>query len=142
MLFHSALRRTLLANPDARIPFYRNATVVPAGSITMRASGSALLVVGAVVLSSDEWYWPFVIVFIGPVIALGAIQIHNRNVQRRADTGAAAGSDDSPDSEVFTLRRPLITTFDGWSWIPTSWGALVIIAAVAVVTGVVLSWLT
>lgn len=80
VLFHVALARTLRANPATRLPFWRNAGVIPAGSIAMRATGAGLAILGAVLLSTHAWYWPFLVVLAGPVVALAAITLHNRRV--------------------------------------------------------------
>lgn len=84
VLFHVALTLTLHANPATRIPFYRNAKMVPAGSVALRATGAGLIVFGAAMLSTSAWYWPFVIVLAGPIAALIVIIFHNKNVATRA----------------------------------------------------------
>lgn len=91
ILFHVALGMTMRANPTTRIPFYRNAEVIPAGSVAMRATGAGLLVFGIAMLATDAWYLPFIVVLVGPVVALAAIVIHNRRVvsQLREDPARA-----------------------------------------------------
>lgn len=132
ILFHTALASTLRANPDVRIPFARNAQVVPAGSVTMRAVGAGLLVFAAVALSTAGWYVPLVIVVAGPIVALAVIGLHNRRVARRARGEQGIRRILPP--------RPWIATFDGVNWTPTSWGALLVVLVLAVLAGVVLSW--
>jgi len=83
-LFHLALSLTLHANPAARIPFYRNAEVVPSGTVMMRAGGAGLIVLGAALLGTFAWYWPFVVVLAGPIAALAVILLHNKKVTARA----------------------------------------------------------
>lgn len=83
VLFHVALGMTLRANPATRIPFYRNAAITSRGSAVMRAIGAGLIVLGAVLLSTSAWYWPFIVVLAGPVTALAAITFHNRKVAGR-----------------------------------------------------------
>ncbi|MDA4892705.1 MULTISPECIES: hypothetical protein [Microbacterium] len=80
VLFHMALGMTLRANPTARVPFYRNAAIIPNGSVAMRAVGAGLVVLGSVLLGTSAWYWPFVVVLAGPVAALIVIALHNRRV--------------------------------------------------------------
>lgn len=80
VLFHMALGMTLRANPSTRVPFYRNAAVIPGGSVAIRAIGAGLIVLGAVLLSTSAWYWPFIVVLAGPVAALIVINLHNRKV--------------------------------------------------------------
>ncbi|MCE7481059.1 hypothetical protein LZG07_03820 [Microbacterium profundi] len=80
MLFHVALGMTLRANPASRVPFYRNAAIIPGGSVAMRVIGAGLIVLGVVLLSTSAWYWPFIVVLAGPVAALTVITIHNRKV--------------------------------------------------------------
>lgn len=53
VLFHVALRMTLRANPKTRIPFNRNAAIIPGGSVAMRVIGAGLIVLGAVLLSTS-----------------------------------------------------------------------------------------
>lgn len=143
-LFLSALRVTFRANPGTRIPFYRNPETVPAGATTLRVVGGALLIFGAVALSATIGAWAVAVALVGPVIALVAITIHNRRVvanpSMRADRDRESGGD--ADHDQAQVRRPLITTFDGVNWIPTSWGALGVVAALAVFIGVIFSWLS
>ncbi|MGO1532287.1 MAG: hypothetical protein ACTIKQ_01720 [Microbacterium sp.] len=80
VLFHVALRMTLRANPKTRIPFNRNAAIIPGGSVAMRVIGAGLIVLGAVLLSTSAWYWPFIVVLAGPVPAVTVVTIHNRKV--------------------------------------------------------------
>lgn len=80
VLFHVALGMTLRANPASRVPFYRNAAIIPGGSVAMRVIGAGLIVLGVVLLSTSAWYWPFIVVLAGPVAALTVITIHNRKV--------------------------------------------------------------
>jgi hypothetical protein len=51
-LFFASLIHTIRANPDVRIPFYRNPQIIPAGSIAMRSIGAGLLVFGGVALTN------------------------------------------------------------------------------------------
>lgn len=83
VVFHLALVMTLRANSGIRIPFFRNADVVPRGSVAMRAIGAALLVFGAVMLGVTAWYLPLLVVLAGLVAALAAIVVHNAAVPRR-----------------------------------------------------------
>lgn len=143
-LFLSALWATFRANPGTRIPFYRNPEVVPAGATTMRVAGGALLIFGAVSLSAVIGAWAVSVALTGPLIALVTIAIHNRqlvaNPTTRADPDQERGGDAEHDEAQ--VRRPLITTFDGVNWVPTSWGALGVVAALAVFVGVIFSWLS
>src|SRR5690606_2043679 len=79
-LFIASLVLTVRANPGTRIPFYRNAPVIPVGSIAMRSIGAGLLVFGAVGLSSAFGYWSVLIVFVGVMAAMVVIPIHNRGL--------------------------------------------------------------
>ena len=143
-LFLSALWVTFRANPGTSIPFYRNPETVPAGATMMRVVGAAFLIVGAVVLSATIGAWAVAVALVGPVIALVAITIHNRRLvaspSMRADRDRKVGGDADDDGP--RVRRSLITTFDGVNWIPTSWGALGVVAALAVLVGVIFSWLS
>lgn len=78
LLFHVGLTMTLRANQTTRVPFYRNAEIVPSGSVAMRAIGAGLIVLGAVLLSTHAWYWPLAIVLAGPSAALAVIALHNK----------------------------------------------------------------
>lgn len=81
-LFHTALARTVRANPSTEIPFSRNPGTAPAGSIAMRAVGAGLIVLAAGLLSTTAWFWPFIVILAGPVAALVVILIHNNRVAR------------------------------------------------------------
>lgn len=83
VLFHVALGMTLRASPTTRNPFYRNAEKIPAGSVALRAIGGGLIVLGAILLSTNAWYWPFIVVLAGPIAALTVITIHNRKVENQ-----------------------------------------------------------
>lgn len=80
VLFHVALGMTLRANPASRVPVGRNAAAIPDGSAAVRGVGGVLLVLGAVLLSTNAWYWPFLVALAGPVTALAVITFHNRKV--------------------------------------------------------------
>src|SRR5690606_26500083 len=84
VLFHLALGMTLRANPTTRIPFHRNAEIIPGGSVAMRAIGAGLIVLGAALLGTNAWYWPFIVVLVGPVAALAVILLHNWKVANQA----------------------------------------------------------
>lgn len=84
ILFHVALTMTLRANPTTRLPFYRSAEIVPPGSVRLRAIGAGLIVLGAALISTSAWYWPFVVVLAGPIAALTVITFHNRRIAERA----------------------------------------------------------
>jgi len=84
VVFHLALASTMRANAGIRIPFFRNADVIPRGSVALRAIGAGLIVFGAVMLGLTAWYLPFVVILVGPVAAFVAIVVHNAAVQRRA----------------------------------------------------------
>ncbi|MEJ1086889.1 hypothetical protein WDU99_01005 [Microbacterium sp. Mu-80] len=84
VLFHVALTMTMRANPAARMPFYRNAEIIPVGSVGMRAGGAGLTVLGAALLGTVDWYWPFVVVLAGPIATLVVIAVHNRRVEAQA----------------------------------------------------------
>ena len=84
-LFIAALLLTVRANPGTRIPFWRNAPIIPAGSIAMRSMGAGLLVLGAIALASIFSFWSVAIVWGGPLVALLVIPLHNYRVT--ASTG-------------------------------------------------------
>lgn len=84
VLFLAALGMTLHANSSVRVPFYRNAEVVPSASITMRSVGAGLLVFGAAALSLATSYWTLVVAVAVLAIVLIAIIIHNRKVESRS----------------------------------------------------------
>ncbi|MEV7692175.1 hypothetical protein AB0N73_02470 [Microbacterium sp. NPDC089189] len=86
VLFHAALTITLRANATTRLPFYRNAEIVPPGSVVLRSVGAGLIVLGAVLLSTEALYWPFVIILAGPIAALAVITWHNRKIAARRTT--------------------------------------------------------
>ncbi|WP_406246970.1 hypothetical protein ACI7YT_16335 [Microbacterium sp. M] len=85
VVFHLALASTMRANAGIRIPFFRNAEVVPRGSVVLRAIGAGLIVFGAVMLGLTAWYLPFLVILVGPVATFVAIVVHNRSTQRRAE---------------------------------------------------------
>lgn len=80
MLFHTALIITVRANRRSRVPFWRNAEKIPAGTVAMRVIGAGFIVLGIVLLGVNAWWVPFAIVLAGPVVALMVIAIHNRSV--------------------------------------------------------------
>lgn len=82
LLFQRALGMTLRANPRSRIPYFRNPLTSPPGLIGLRALGTALMVLGAIMLVFVGWYWPLVIVLLGPVATFLGILAHNRRVAR------------------------------------------------------------
>ncbi|HOA86390.1 MAG: hypothetical protein GX871_07220 [Microbacteriaceae bacterium] len=82
LLFQRALGMTLRANPRSRIPHFRNPLAAPPGSIGLRVLGTALMVLGAIMLAFVGWYWPLVILLLGPVAAFFAIFAHNGRVAR------------------------------------------------------------
>ena len=84
ILFHVALAMILRANPTTSLPFYRRAEIVPPGSVLLRAIGAGLIVLGAALLSTSAWYWPFAIVLAGPIATLTVITFHNRRIAERA----------------------------------------------------------
>jgi hypothetical protein len=144
VLFLLALWTTLRANPGSRIPFSRNPEIVPAGVTTMRVVGGALLIFGAVALSATIGAWAVAVALAGPVIALVAIAIHNRRLAfyLTLRTALDEGIGGDADRDEVQVRPPLITTFDGVNWIPTSWGALGVVAVLALLVGVIFSWLS
>jgi hypothetical protein len=88
-LFHVALIITVRANPDTRIPFNRNAEITPTGSVALRVCGAGLIVLGTVLLGAallgtDAWYWPFAVVLAGPIVATTVATFHNKKVAARA----------------------------------------------------------
>lgn len=88
VLFHAALIVTIRANPDTRIPFARNAEIIPTGSVALRVCGAGLIVVGTVLLcevllGTDAWYWPFAVVLAGPIVATMVVTFHNKKVAER-----------------------------------------------------------
>lgn len=81
-LFVAALSMTIRANTDSPIPLWRSPAITPPGSITMRAIGSGLIIIGAAALSTSGWWWMALVVIAGPIIALVVIPVHNSRVAR------------------------------------------------------------
>ena len=69
-------RRTVTSHWMLRTGF-REPTKLIVGPVT-------LLVLGAVLLSTSAWYWPFIVVLAGPVAALIVITIHNRKTANQS----------------------------------------------------------
>lgn len=82
-LFVASLILTVRANRGARIPFFRNPSKIPRGSITMRSIGAGLLVFGAVGLSSVYGYWSVLIAFAAVMAAMVVIPFHNFSVPQK-----------------------------------------------------------
>lgn len=84
VLFYASLTRTIQANPDVRIPYYRNAPTIPAGSVAMRSIGAGLLVVGGAALTTQFGTWIVTGVVGVPLVALAVITVHNHRVITKA----------------------------------------------------------
>ncbi len=82
-LFLSSLALTLRANASTRVPYARNADVIPAGTVVARALGAALLVFGSVMVSVTAGAWAAAIPVAVALVALLAVAIHNRRVARQ-----------------------------------------------------------
>ena len=82
VLFSTALAMTIRANGGRRIPFWRNAEVVPRGSVAMRSIGAGFLVFGAVLLSADAGWWALLVVLIAFGVVLLRISLHNSRTAR------------------------------------------------------------
>jgi len=79
-LFIASLIRIIRANPDARIPFNRNPSTIPAGSIAMRSIGAGLQVFGVVALTNSSGTWSLLFTVGVALFALAAITIHNHRL--------------------------------------------------------------
>lgn len=88
VLFHTALGKTISANPTAHLPFERRPPISPRGTVPMRSLGAGLIVLGAVLVGTAGWQWIVMVVLAGPVAALVAIGVHNRRVRRDSDAEA------------------------------------------------------
>lgn len=82
-LYVTALVRTLRANPSTTLPYFGPPPIVPAGAIAMRLGGTALLIVGAVVLVPFIGLPAILVVVAGPLVAAGATSLHNARVASR-----------------------------------------------------------
>ncbi|KRA23319.1 hypothetical protein ASD65_01960 [Microbacterium sp. Root61] len=83
MLFLTSFALTLRANANVRIPYWRNARIIPPGTVLMRSAGAGLTVLGAVPLSANGWGW--MLILLGMLaIPLLMIPIHNGRVARQA----------------------------------------------------------
>lgn len=81
VLFIVSFARMVRANPDRRIPYFRNVEVNPSGTIAMRSIGAGVLVIGAAALTPTLGYWVAPIVFALPLIVMPAtIAVHNRRL--------------------------------------------------------------
>lgn len=80
VLFYTSLIRTIRANPDVRIPFYRNSPTIPAGSIAMQSIGAGLLVFGGAALTTAFGTWIVTDVVGVPLLALTVITVHNHRL--------------------------------------------------------------
>lgn len=94
-LWVASLLITSRANPDDRLPFWRNPKNNPGRSILCRALGAGLLVAGPIYLGSDvdpRWVTPLIIIII--VMATPALVIvasHNRRVTAAQETPSKPG---------------------------------------------------
>ena len=74
VLFIVSFARMVRANPESRIPYFRNVEVIPSG----RSIGAGVLVIGAAALAPTLGYWAAPIVFALPLIVMPAtIALHN-----------------------------------------------------------------
>lgn len=85
VLFYASLIRTIRANPDVRIPFYRNPPTIPVGSIGMRSIGAGLLVFGGAALTTVFGTWIVTGVVGVPLISLTVITVHNHRLLTAAN---------------------------------------------------------
>ncbi len=77
--------RMVRANPDRRIPYFRNAEIIPSGATAMRSIGAGVLVIGSAALAPTLGYWVTPIVFALPLIVMPVtIALHNRKVDTPA----------------------------------------------------------
>jgi len=74
---------TIRVNKTNPIPYWRNPAVVAPGSIVLRSVGAALLVFGAVTLTSSPNYWSVGLVLLALLPALIMTPAHNRRVDRK-----------------------------------------------------------
>lgn len=85
VMFVAALLRMVRANPDTRIPYFRNAEISPRGTIMARSISVGLLVIGAAALASTLGYWMALLVLVLPLIVTPAmIATHNRGLASAA----------------------------------------------------------
>ena len=84
-LFFASLIRTIRANPDVRIPFYRNPQIIPAGSIAMRSIGAGLLVFGGAALTNTLGTWSVLLVLGILLVALAVVTVHNHRLPATAN---------------------------------------------------------
>ena len=84
VLFSESLVRTIRANPDARIPFYRNPPVIPPGSIAMRSIGAGCLVFGAAALTDSLGIWSGLVIVGVLLVTLAVLTVHNRRLPASA----------------------------------------------------------
>ena len=80
-LFIVSFVQMVRANPDTRIPYFRNPEVKPSATITMRNIGVGVLAFGAAALAPTLGYWAALIVFALPLIVMPAtIAADNRRL--------------------------------------------------------------
>jgi hypothetical protein len=84
-LFIASLIRTIRANPETRVPFYRNPPIIPAGSIAMRSIGAGLLIFGCLALTGTLDMWSMVLLVGVLLVTLTVITIHNRRLALTAN---------------------------------------------------------
>lgn len=90
------------ANPEDRLPFWRNPKNNPGRSILCRALGAGLMVAGSVYLGSNlgaGWIAPLIVIIIA-IPALVIIALHNRRFTASQTTQNQPG-----DHRTDTLRR-------------------------------------
>lgn len=71
------------ANPDDRLPFWRNPKNNPGRSTLYRALGAGLMVAGSIYLGADlclRWVTPLIIIIVMTAPALVIVTRHNRRV--------------------------------------------------------------
>ena len=84
VLFDVSLIRTIRANPDAKIPFYRNPPIIPAGSTAMRSIGAGCLVFGGAALTDPLGIWSGLVIVGVLLVTLAVLTVHNHRLSASA----------------------------------------------------------
>ncbi len=79
-LFLVSFVRMVRANRGRRIPLLRNAAINPAGTVTMRSAGAALVVFGSAALASTIGYGSILPLLCVVLVMLLGITIHNQRI--------------------------------------------------------------
>jgi hypothetical protein len=83
-VFVASVIRTVRANAGRTVPLFGAPPTIPPGTILLRLGGTAMLVVGAVLLVPQLGVPSVLFVAGGPIVAAGIVSLHNWRVRTSA----------------------------------------------------------